>query len=104
MILSDHGVEDHAVDYDIIVTSDSIYDKHDLWWRTHDCTVYVDPSEHESTHTWKIFSWAFSNGVIRHGNINLNLRNKALNTPFLNFLQQHPNLFPILQKVLLLQR
>ena len=27
-------------------------------------------------------------------------RNKAINTPFLNFLQQHPNLFPILQKLL----
>ena len=31
-------------------------------------------------------------------------RNRNLNTPFLKFLQQHPNLFPILQKLLLLQR
>ena len=26
-------------------------------------------------------------------------RNKAINTPFLNFLQSHPNLFPLLQKI-----
>ncbi|GAG79513.1 unnamed protein product, partial [marine sediment metagenome] len=29
-------------------------------------------------------------------------RNKAINTPFLNFLQSHPNMFPLLQ--LLIQR
>ena len=28
-------------------------------------------------------------------------RNRAINTPFLNFLQNHPNLFPILQRLLL---
>jgi hypothetical protein len=27
-------------------------------------------------------------------------RNRAVNTPFLSFLQQHPNLFPILQQIL----
>jgi hypothetical protein len=27
-------------------------------------------------------------------------RNKVINTPFLNYLQNHPNLFPILQKII----
>ena len=31
-------------------------------------------------------------------------KNKTINIPFLNFLQSHPYLFPILQKILLLQR
>jgi hypothetical protein len=30
-------------------------------------------------------------------------RNKAINNPFLNFLQSHPYLFPILQKLILLR-
>jgi len=27
-------------------------------------------------------------------------KNKAINTPFINFLQSHPNLFPLLQKII----
>jgi len=77
---------------------------------TSDNTTYV-PSGTEKTeqHTWDEAGIYFitANAEDTFGNIGPSAtflviipRNKAIFNPFLNFLQNHPNLFPLLQKLL----